>query len=128
MADETNPEVGAFSLSLSVRDLAKSLSFYEALGFEVFAGAREDNYLMLRNGQHVIGLFQGMFEGNLMTFNPGWDQSGQPVEPFTDIRLLEKALTDWGITPNAPVDGDSGPGSFTVTDPDGNRILFDQHR
>ncbi|MCR9277371.1 MAG: VOC family protein [Pseudomonadaceae bacterium] len=128
MTDPANSELGAFSLSLAVRDLAASVSFYQALGFEIFAGAHADNYLMLRNGQHVIGLFQGMFEGNLMTFNPGWDQSGQPIDPFTDVRQLQQALTDWGVKPETQVEGDSGPGSFMVTDPDGNRILFDQHR
>lgn len=128
MQTTVNSDLGAFSISLSVQDLTASLRFYEALGFEVFAGEHAANYLMLRNGQHVIGLFQGMFEGNLMTFNPGWDQAGEPVNPFTDVRELERALIDWGVTPDNAVASDSGPGSFMVTDPDGNRILFDQHR
>ncbi|CAN0599750.1 unnamed protein product, partial [Laminaria digitata] len=88
MGQETNTELGAFSISLSVRDLSASLGFYQALGFEVFAGDQAQNYLMLRNGNHVIGLFEGMFEGNLLTFNPGWDQAGQPIDTFTDVRDL----------------------------------------
>ncbi len=128
MSHESNSELGAFSVSLSVRDLPASLAFYQALGFEIFAGEQASNYLMLRNGEHVIGLFQGMFEGNLMTFNPGWNQAGQPIDSFTDVRDLQRALTDWGVTPETQVESDAGPGSFMVTDPDGNRILFDQHR
>lgn len=121
--------LGAFSISLSVRDLAASRDFYGALGFHPFAGREEENWLMLRNGDHVIGLFQGMFDGNLLTFNPGWDQHATPVDPFTDIRDIQAALRQQGVILDSTVaDGASGPTSLMLTDPDGNRILIDQHR
>jgi lactoylglutathione lyase len=121
--------LGAFSISLSVRDLAASRDFYAALGFEPFAGKAEENWLILRNGNHVIGLFQGMFEGNILTFNPGWDQSGAPVDPFTDIRDIQRSLRQQGVALSAAADETgTGPASIMLTDPDGNAILIDQHR
>ena len=122
-------QLGCFSVSLSVKDLAKSKRFYEKLGFSVYAGAMEMNYLIMQNGQTNIGLFHGMFEGNLLTFNPGWDQKANNVDPFTDIRNIEKQLEDDGIELIKKVtEGESGPASITLTDPDGNVILIDQHR
>ncbi len=122
-------QLGCFSVSLSVKDLAKSKRFYEKLGFSVYAGAMEMNYLIMQNGQTNIGLFHGMFEGNLLTFNPGWDQKANNVDPFTDIRNIEKQLEDDGIELIKKVtEGESGPASITFTDPDGNVILIDQHR
>lgn len=119
---------GAFSVSLAVRDLAASKAFYEALGFEVFGGDFENKWLMLRHGDHVLGLFQGMFDHNILTFNPGWDQGGRPLPDFDDIRLIEKSLMDKGLSLSSRVEGQEGPGYFTLEDPDGNQILFDQHR
>ncbi len=121
-------KLGAFSVSLAVKDLAASRSFYEKLGFEVFHGDATKNWLMLRNDTHVIGLFQGMFEKNILTFNPGWDQNAQPITPFTDIREIQKKLKESGVTLTTEVHDDtSGPGSMVVVDPDGNPILIDQH-
>lgn len=122
-------DLGSFSVSLAVEDLAASRSFYEKLGFTVFAGEFENNWLMMRNGDTVIGLFQGMFEGNILTFNPGWDQNASNVDPFTDIREIQKRLKADGVelTSEAEESGE-GPASFTLVDPDGNAILFDQHR
>ena len=121
-------DLGAFSVSLAVKDLAESKSFYEKLGFEAFGGTAEHNYLILKNGSHVIGLFQGMFENNILTFNPGWDQSAQAVEPFSDIREIQKTLREQGVEFQTEADeGTTGPASFVVTDPDGNTILVDQH-
>jgi predicted enzyme related to lactoylglutathione lyase len=124
-------KLGCFSVSLAVKDLAKSKAFYEKLGFTVFAGAMEMNYLIMQNGETNIGLFQGMFEGNLLTFNPGWDQKAQNIESFDDVRKIEKELEDNGIDLIKKVteeEGASGPASITLTDPDGNVILIDQHR
>lgn len=122
-------KTGAFSISLSVKDLDVSKSFYEKLGFEVFAGDAKMNYLIMKNGDALIGLFQGMFEGNIITFNPGWDQSAQPVDPFDDVRDMQKSLIKNGITPVQTVEeGTTGPGRATLKDPDGNVILIDQHR
>ncbi|MFY0672141.1 MAG: VOC family protein [Bacteroidia bacterium] len=124
-------ELGCFSVSLSVKDLEKSKAFYEKLGFTVFAGAMEMNYLIMQNGETNIGLFQGMFEGNLMTFNPGWDQKAQNTESFDDVRKIEKELENNSIELIKKVteeEGKSGPASITLTDPDGNVILIDQHR
>lgn len=121
--------LGAFSVSLSVKDLKKSRAFYEALGFEYLGGEADQGWLILKNRSHVIGLFQGMFQGNLLTFNPGWNQNAQEENPFTDIRNLARDCREKGLSvqdENTP--GDSGPGSFTLTDPDGNVILVDQHR
>jgi catechol 2,3-dioxygenase-like lactoylglutathione lyase family enzyme len=120
--------LGAFSISLAVKDLTASMAFYGKLGFEVIGGNPDDHYVILRNGQHVIGLFQGMFEQNILTFNPGWNQEGNPVEPFTDVRDLQKDLREKGVTFFEEADEDtSGPASFVVVDPDGNPVLVDQH-
>ncbi len=121
-------ELGAFSVSLNVKDIHASKSFYEQLGFQEFAGDLSQNWLIMKNGQHAIGLFQGMFEQNILTFNPGWDQSGAPLESFTDVRELQQELKANGITPATEADEHgSGPASFMVLDPDGNPILIDQH-
>ncbi len=122
-------ELGAFSVSLSVSDLAASQAFYEKLGFRVFGGDAEQNWLMMKNGEHVIGLFQGMFEGNILTFNPGWDQAGEAVDPFTDVRDLQRALKADGVALVEEADeSTTGPASLVLLDPDGNTILVDQHR
>ena len=121
-------ELGAFSVSLAVKDLAASRRFYEALGFTPFHGDAAQNWLILKNGSHVIGLFQGMFDKNILTFNPGWDQAAQPLPSFTDVRELQRRLKAQGVQPQTAADeGTSGPASFVVVDPDGNPILFDQH-
>ncbi len=121
-------ELGAFSVSLSVRDLAVSREFYEKLGFTQFGGNADENWLIMKNGPHVIGLFQGMFEGTMLTFNPGWDQDAQPLESFTDIREVQRALTSAGVPLLQEADeGTTGPASVVLTDPDGNTILLDQH-
>lgn len=122
-------DLGAFSVSLTVKDIAASAAFYQRLGFEIAGGDAQQNWLILRNGPHVIGLFQGMFERNMLTFNPGWDQAGNPVDPFTDIRALRRALEAAGVDIQPPADeAASGPASFVITDPDGNPVLIDQHR
>ncbi|MGM1018773.1 MAG: VOC family protein [Actinomycetota bacterium] len=122
-------DLGAFSVSLSVVDLDRSRAFYEALGFEVFGGNAEEGWVMLRNDSAVIGLFQGMFDGNILTFNPGWNAAAGDVEPFTDVRDIQRRLAERGVRSEGPTaGGEAGPGSFTVTDPDGNVILIDQHR
>ncbi|MCK9334855.1 MAG: VOC family protein [Candidatus Cloacimonetes bacterium] len=122
-------KLGAFSISLSVKDIRASEAFYNKLGFSTLGGDISQNWLILRNGDTVIGLFQGMFSGNLLTFNPGWDQSAQNLDSFTDIRELRLLMEKQGLGPAAlDNDTESGPASFTVTDPDGNMILFDQHR
>jgi len=121
-------ELGAFSISLSVNDLEASKDFYEKLGFEVFAGEAEQNWLIMKNGDHLIGLFQGMFEKNILTFNPGWDQNAKTLDSFTDVRDLQKELKKKGVTFDVEADErSSGPASFVITDPDGNPILIDQH-
>ena len=121
-------QLGAFSVSLTVKDLAASKAFYERLGFEAFAGAAEQGWLILRNGAVVIGLFQRMFEKNLLTFNPGWDQDCQTLPAFTDVRELQKRLKAAGVAIAQEADETTtGPASFVVVDPDGNPILFDQH-
>lgn len=123
-------DLGAFSVSLSVSDLGASRAFYEGLGFEVVGGGGEAGYLMLRNGEHVLGLFQGMFDDNILTFNPGWTQRGEPVGgPFTDVRELQRMARERGLMIVQPIEGapPSGPASFTLRDPDGNLILIDQH-
>ncbi|MEL6167250.1 MAG: VOC family protein [Pseudomonadota bacterium] len=121
-------QLGAFSISLAVSDLARSKAFYEKLGFEAPGDTLDQNFLILKNGDTVIGLFQGMFEGSIMTFNPGWDQSAQPVDPFSDVREIKAHLTEAGIEVAEETGGEAGPGSFMVTDPDGHTILIDQHR
>ncbi len=121
-------KLGAFSVSLNVKDLQNSKSFYENLGFEVFAGNESHNYLIMKNGDTLIGLFQGMFEGNIMTFNPGSDQNASNLDSFTDVRELHSQLKSQGIeVAQDSLEGESGPASFTVRDPDGNVILIDQH-
>lgn len=122
-------QLGAFSISLSVKDINASQDFYAKLGFEIAGGKIEENWLIMRNDDHVIGLFQGMFEGNLLTFNPGWDQQGQNIDPFTDINQLQTELQERGLSiPNETDQQENAPKSFMITDPDGNQILFDQHR
>ena len=121
--------LGAFSVSLSVKDLAASRAFYERLGFSQFHGDADQGWLILKNGDAVIGLFHGMFEGNILTFNPGWDHNAQPVDPFTDVREIQQRLRDAGVAFEQEADeSTSGPASFVITDPDGNKILVDQHR
>ena len=121
-------ELGAFSVSLAVKDIAASRAFYEKLGFSVFGGNPSQNWLILKNGTTVIGLFQGMFEKNTLTFNPGWDSDGQPLEEFTDVRELQRRLKARGIEMVAEADeATTGPASFMIVDPDGNTILVDQH-
>jgi len=122
-------KLGAFSNSLSVKDLAVSKAFYEKLGFHVKAGDMEKNYLIMKNGNALVGLFQGMFEGNIMTFNPGWDEEGKNTETFDDVRAIQKKLKIHGQVFLTEADEEStGPASFMITDPDGNMILVDQHR
>ncbi len=121
--------LGAFSISLAVRDLEASRAFYEALGFTAFHGESAHGWLMLKNGETVIGLFQGMFEKNILTFNPGWDQRANAVDPFTDVRALQRQLKVAGLALQQEADeSTTGPASFMITDPDGNTILVDQHR
>jgi len=121
--------LGVFSLSISVKNLADSKAFYEHLGFEQFAGSMESNYLIMKQGQTLIGLFYGMFEGNMLTFNPGWDANAAEVNPYDDIRTIQKALLEKGIAIAAPIDEQGqGPAHLVITDPDGNVILVDQHR
>lgn len=121
-------KLGAFSISLSVRDIHVSRQFYEKLGFHVFGGAIEQNYLIMKNEQSLIGLFQGMFEGNILTFNPGWDQDAQLLDQFDDIRAIQRELNSKNIQMTTEADeSGSGPASLIVTDPDGNVILIDQH-
>jgi predicted lactoylglutathione lyase len=121
-------KLGAFSASLSVKNLQVSKEFYEKLGFTVFAGSTEHNYLIMKNGNAIIGLFQGMFEGNILTFNPGWDENAKNLESFDDIREIQRYLKESGVALTSEVDKPSGPASVTLTDPDGNMILIDQHR
>ena len=121
--------LGSFSVSLAVEDIAASRDFYAKLGFEEIGGNADDNWLILRNGDHVIGLFQGMFDKNMLTFNPGWDQQSTNLESFTDVRDLQKQLKAAGIEMAAEADeGTEGPASIMIIDPDGNPILVDQHR
>jgi catechol 2,3-dioxygenase-like lactoylglutathione lyase family enzyme len=123
--------LGAFSISLNVQNLSASQAFYEKLGFAVIGGEAAHGYLILRNPDDVvIGLFQGMFERNTLTFNPGWNQRCEHVDPFTDVRALQAQLEALGLTPTTGVDpsATSGPGYLTLTDPDGNPVLIDQHR
>jgi lactoylglutathione lyase len=121
-------ELGAFSISLAVKDIEASKAFYEKLGFQVFMGDISQNWLILKNGEHTIGLFQGMFERNLLTFNPGWDSNAQKLDTFTDVRELQKQLKAQSVELMSEADeSTTGPASFMVTDPDGNPILVDQH-
>jgi catechol 2,3-dioxygenase-like lactoylglutathione lyase family enzyme len=121
-------DLGVFSISLAVKDIKASKAFYEQLGFKVFGGDISQNWLIVKNGDHAIGLFQGMFERNTLTFNPGWDNSAQKLDTFTDVRELQRRLKTQGITLVSEAnENTTGPASFIVMDPDGNPILVDQH-
>src|SRR5262245_45875365 len=121
-------ELGAFSISLTVKDLEASRSFYEKLGFTVFDGDASQNWLLTKNGDHAIELIQGMFERNIQTFNPGWDSNARKLDSFTDVRELQRKLRELGVQFQLQADeSTNGPASFLVVDPDGNPILFDQH-
>ena len=121
-------DLGNFSISLAVKDLEASRAFYEKFGFQVFGGDASQNWLILKNGDHVIGLFQGMFEKNILTFNPGWDSNAQKLATFTDIRELQRQLKSKGVQFMQEADeSTTGPASFIAVDPDGNPILVDQH-
>lgn len=121
-------ELGAFSVSLAVKDIEASKLFYEKLGFTVFFGDQSQNWLIMKNGDHAIGLFQGMFDNNILTFNPGWNSDAQPLSKFTDVRELQRQLKDRAVELISEADESStGPASFMVVDPDGNTILVDQH-
>src|SRR5918993_4158601 len=121
-------ELGNFSVSLAVKDIEASKRFYEKLGFSVFMGDQSQNWLIMKNREHTIGLFQGMFDANIPTFNPGWNSDAQKLEEFTDIRELQRRLKSGGLQLTSEADESStGPASLTVVDPDGNMILVDQH-
>lgn len=121
-------QLGAFSISLAVKDLKTSRRFYEQFGFTVFAGDAAQNWLIMKNGDTVIGLFEGMFEKNILTFNPGWDSNAQPIASFTEVRELQRQLKARGVRLVQEADeSTSGPASFVAVDPDGNPILVDQH-
>ena len=121
-------ELGAFSVSLAVKDIEASKLFYEKLGFTIFAGDQSQNWLIMKNGDHAIGLFQGMFDENILTFNPGWSSDAQQLREFTDVRELQRQLKDRGVNMISEADESStGPASFMMVDPDGNTILVDQH-
>ncbi|OUR99037.1 glyoxalase [Flavobacteriales bacterium 33_180_T64] len=120
--------LGAFSISLAVKDINTSKAFYENLGFSVFAGQLENNYLIMKNGNALVGLFQGMFENNILTFNPGWDENANVLKDFDDVRTIQKDLKSKGITLESEAnETTNGPASFVVLDPDGNVVLVDQH-
>jgi len=122
-------DLGAFSISLNVRDIAASRAFYAKLGFEPFGGDEEQGWVMLRNGDTVIGLFGGFIQANTLTFNPGWNQQAEPLDDFEDIRDIQKRLKDEGVEFISEADETgSGPASFVLMDPDGNPVLVDQHR
>ena len=121
-------KLGAFSISLSVKDINASKAFYEALGFTVFAGSLEQNYLIMKNELALVGLFQGMFKNNILTFNPGWDHNAATLDQFEDVREIQRQLKEKGIVLMSEADETtSGPASLFVMDPDGNTILLDQH-
>jgi catechol 2,3-dioxygenase-like lactoylglutathione lyase family enzyme len=121
-------ELGAFSVSLAVKDIEASRSFYEKLGFTAMGGDPSQGWLILKNGSTVIGLFQGMFDHNILTFNPGWDQGANPLESFTDVREVQKSLDAQGVSITTRADPDStGPAHIVLSDPDGNVIMLDQH-
>lgn len=122
-------DLGAFSISLTVKDLQASKAFYQKLGFDVLGGDEAQNWLILKNRQHIIGLFQGMFEKNMLTFNPGWDQEANKLDSFSDVRELQRQLKAQGVAFVEEADETTaGPASFVIVDPDGNPILVDQHR
>ncbi len=121
-------KLGAFSISLNVKNIKTSKAFYENLGFSVFAGDIKMNYIIMKNGNSLIGLFQGMFEKNILTFNPGWDENANKLENFTDVRDIQFELKNKNVALETEVKiNTSGPASFVVIDPDGNPILIDQH-
>ena len=121
-------KLGAFSISLAVKDIHKSKAFYETLGFSVFAGALERNYLIMKNGNALVGLFQGMFENNILTFNPGWDESANKLDDFDDVRVIQKHLKANHVKLEREADeSTSGPENIVFYDPDGNTVLIDQH-
>lgn len=121
-------KLGAFSISLNVKNIMASKEFYEALGFKVFAGEIEKDYLIMKNGNALVGLFHGMFENTMLTFNPGWDENAEKVDPFDDVREIQQMLKDKNIKSDKDIDkGTQGPASFMIIDPDGNAILIDQH-
>jgi|SRR5690606_12184154 len=121
-------ELGAFSVSLAVKDIEASRLFYERLGFSAMGGDQSQGWLIVRNGSTVIGLFQGMFEQNILTFNPGWDQSASPLASFTDVREVQRLLDAQGVSVTTPADPDTtGPAHIVLSDPDGNVIMLDQH-
>lgn len=121
-------ELGSFSISLAVKDIEASKKFYEAFGFKAFVGDASQGWLVLKNGDHAIGLFQGMFERNIMTFNPGWDSNAQALDSFTDVRELQRQLKAQGVELQTEADeSTTGPASFIAVDPDGNPVLVDQH-
>jgi catechol 2,3-dioxygenase-like lactoylglutathione lyase family enzyme len=125
---EIDMQLGAFSISLAVKDLAASRAFYEKLGFKEFGGNASQNWLIMKNGGHVVGLFQGMFEKNMLTFNPGWDQDAKPLDGFTDVREIQRQLKEQGVALASEADETTtGPASIIVIDPDGNPVLIDQH-
>jgi len=122
-------QLGVFSISLAVKDIKASRDFYAKLGFQPFGGKIEQNWLILKNGDHIIGLFQGMFDKNILTFNPGWDSNAQNLAEFTDVRELQRQLRAAGVVFQSEADENTtGPASLVVVDPDGNPILIDQHR
>ena len=122
-------KLGAFSVSLAVKDIAASRAFYEKLGFSVFGGNQAQNWLILKNEETIIGLFQGLFDKNILTFNPGWDSNAKNIAEFADVRQIQRDLKGQGVAFTAEADeSTSGPASFIVVDPDGNQILVDQHR
>jgi len=121
-------QLGVFSISLAVRDIEASKAFYEKFGFEIFGGNAAQKWLIMKNGDHIIGLFQGMFERNILTFNPGWDSNAQKLASFTDVRELQRQLKAQGVELQTQADeSTTGPASFVAVDPDGNPILVDQH-
>ncbi len=121
-------KLGAFSISLTVKDINVSKDFYETLGFTVFAGDLKKNYLIMKNGNALIGLFQGMFNRNILTFNPGWDENAKPLDSFDDVREIQAELKSKNLKPELEADEKTtGPASMMLTDPDGNQILIDQH-
>ena len=129
ISNQKNMELGAFSISLKVKDIKKSVEFYEKLGFTYKAGNIDQNWIVLKNGSTVIGLFQGFIEENTLTFNPGWDQSASEVNPFTDVREIQKKLKEKGVKVDREANETTkGPEYIVLTDPDGNSILIDQHR
>ena len=129
ISNQKNMELGAFSISLKVKDIKKSVEFYEKLGFTYKGGNIDQNWIVLKNGNTVIGLFQGFIEENTLTFNPGWDQSASEVNPFTDVREIQKKLKEKGVKVDREANETTkGPEYIVLTDPDGNSILIDQHR